>query len=800
MRKDTQDDLLILISEKAGEQARDNGFSYFEHRMKLGFKNTFYVYTKNNIDYAVIIKYKENILLKDSKQHKNAFKNADYLLLNDGYLDVFPTFKKKPLSNGWAPIVYLQHGIITYKKVHFFKGHYNGRIRYFHTSLSTEKNIVSNILQSKNDIYETRKIIQKYSIAHFKNYVSRSDLESFYAEILSRYYNNKKDIIVDDLQKLKRLIINIGFLDCRVINSGLSRHSELDKKNKSNENLLFFFTWRDEWLNDKENNGFINLVKQIFDSKEILDYATRNNLSIVFYLHEKILHLKDSIQRIFNFDIEFVGQNDFKNVLNDTALCVTDYSSIAFEFNLLKTPVIFVQFDYDKYKFERGHFLKSPCEFLGLIVKSVHELGLTLENKNINSLLKRNATKNIQVVRNDYPNFKKTNSILDSQLKLKQKHIVYFCYNLYGVGGTVQTVINQANYLVSIGYQVSIISLRRTGDIPKLHLDPSVRLEYLNDARKKGRYRKNWENILAQFPSKLFKKTEDLYDGLSLLTDYKLREIIKTIDNSILIGTFPGLCVNLLKYTKPNNVVFVQEHKEFSSHSREIQKSLLKYYHKSKKVIALTTFQKEEYIEQGIKNVINIPNGIQDKFALLQRSKINSMTNRIVSFGRLVPIKGFDLLIKSFALIAKKYPAWNLDIYGDGEEKTNLLKLINDLDISSNVTIHPPTSLVYEEIYNCSFCALTALKEPFGMVYIESFSMAKPVISFDIGYGPKEFLIDGYNSLVAPCFSIEKLSENMEKLIKDEALLKRLGYNARQTYLNNYEISKVMSRFLKECI
>ena len=430
MRKDTQDDLLILISEKAGEQARDNGFSYFEHRMKLGFKNTFYVYTKNNIDYAVIIKYKENILLKDSKQHKNAFKNADYLLLNDGYLDVFPTFKKKPLSNGWAPIVYLQHGIITYKKVHFFKGHYNGRIRYFHTSLSTEKNIVSNILQSKNDIYETRKIIQKYSIAHFKNYVSRSDLESFYAEILSRYYNNKKDIIVDDLQKLKRLIINIGFLDCRVINSGLSRHSELDKKNKSNENLLFFFTWRDEWLNDKENNGFINLVKQIFDSKEILDYATRNNLSIVFYLHEKILHLKDSIQRIFNFDIEFVGQNDFKNVLNDTALCVTDYSSIAFEFNLLKTPVIFVQFDYDKYKFERGHFLKSPCEFLGLIVKSVHELGLTLENKNINSLLKRNATKNIQVVRNDYPNFKKTNSILDSQLKLKQKHIVYFCYNL----------------------------------------------------------------------------------------------------------------------------------------------------------------------------------------------------------------------------------------------------------------------------------------------------------------------------------------------------------------------------------
>jgi glycosyltransferase involved in cell wall biosynthesis len=125
--------------------------------------------------------------------------------------------------------------------------------------------------------------------------------------------------------------------------------------------------------------------------------------------------------------------------------------------------------------------------------------------------------------------------------------------------------------------------------------------------------------------------------------------------------------------------------------------------------------------------------------------------------------------------------------------------MIDNLRLNDQVTIHSPTSLVYEEIYNSAFCALTASKEPFGMVYIESFSMSKPVVSFDIGYGPKEFLVDGYNSLISPCFDTHDFAKKMEMLMTDENLLQKLGDNARQTYINNYEISKVMDKFLREC-
>lgn len=109
-------DLIILIGEKGGLQARDNGIAYFTHRLKLGYKNTYYIYDKKNTDIDGLFHNKKNLIIKDSYRHKRLFYKADYLMLNDGYLDVFPSFNKKPLSKGWAPIVYLQHGIISYKK------------------------------------------------------------------------------------------------------------------------------------------------------------------------------------------------------------------------------------------------------------------------------------------------------------------------------------------------------------------------------------------------------------------------------------------------------------------------------------------------------------------------------------------------------------------------------------------------------------------------------------------------------------------------------------------------------------
>ncbi|BBR22599.1 TPA: glycosyltransferase [Kluyvera ascorbata] len=794
-----KDDLLILISEKGGLQARDNGFAYFKHRIEHGYKNTFYIYERDNIDIESLSLFKRNIILKNSLMHRRLFFKADYLMLNDGYMDVFPSFKKTPLSKGWAPIFYLQHGIISYKKIHFYKGHYNGRVRYFSTSLKNEKYIVSDILQSKSDIHQINKIISKYKIPHLKGYVEKKDLKDFYIKLLNSYYTQEKNVEEVDLKVLRKLIISIGFLDCRIANCGLPRHENLQNITKKNKSLLFFFTWRDEWTKKSDDNSFLQLVRAIKSSHGILDFAEEHNLQIRFYLHEKILGLKDKLYQIFDGNIDFAGQNDFNSVLEDTAICITDYSSVAFEFNLLKTPVIFLHFDYDQYKYERGHFMSSPYDFLGVTVRTVKEIENYLSKENSYEKLNALAAVNYTKVKNDYEGFSKTNKFVDLLIEKKQKNIIFFCYNAYGVGGTVQTVINQANFLVSIGYLVTIISLRKTSDTPVLNIDPSVRLEFLNDVRSKGKYRTPLENALSKMRSRLFYQTEDLYSGLSLLTDIKLVKIIRSIHNSVLVGTFPGVCINLIKNSNNTNKIVVQEHKEFNSHSEEIKKAIIKNYNNASKIIVLTEFQISDYLSNGVKNITNIPNGIADQLSLLSLVGERKKTNRIVSFGRLVEMKQFDLLIESFSIIAVKYPDWKLDIYGDGEQKPLLMDMIEKLNLKSQVRICPPTSLVYEEIYNSDFCALTSSREGFGMVYIESFSMGKPVVSFDIEYGPKEFLKHEFNSLVSPCFDVHHLASQMERLINDNDLLDRLGVNARKTYIERYEISKVVERFLEVC-
>ena len=47
-------------------------------------------------------------------------------------------------------------------------------------------------------------------------------------------------------------------------------------------------------------------------------------------------------------------------------------------------------------------------------------------------------------------------------------------------------------------------------------------------------------------------------------------------------------------------------------------------------------------------------------------------TKRIVAAGRLVPQKGFDALIASFAALADDHPDWQLVIYGEGADRAAL--------------------------------------------------------------------------------------------------------------------------------
>ncbi|OQY38304.1 MAG: hypothetical protein B6229_06205 [Spirochaetaceae bacterium 4572_7] len=103
--------------------------------------------------------------------------------------------------------------------------------------------------------------------------------------------------------------------------------------------------------------------------------------------------------------------------------------------------------------------------------------------------------------------------------------------------------------------------------------------------------------------------------------------------------------------------------------------------------------------------LVSVSSGISDYFSFLPEKKKEVIYNptelhfledkslldlskkNIIAMGRLVPLKGFDLLIKAFSLIAEDYPNWNLSFIGDGPERNSLIKLIESYGLEKHSII-----------------------------------------------------------------------------------------------------------------
>ncbi len=119
----------------------------------------------------------------------------------------------------------------------------------------------------------------------------------------------------------------------------------------------------------------------------------------------------------------------------------------------------------------------------------------------------------------------------------------------------------------------------------------------------------------------------------------------------------------------------------------------------------------------------------------------------ILSVGRLVPMKRVDLLIKALALTKT---AVRCKIVGEGVDRPKLEKLADDLKVKNKVEFCgwvPPNQLI--ELYAQSLCSFYApIDEDYGLVTLESFKSAKPVITTQDAGGVLEFVKHDLNGWV----------------------------------------------------
>lgn len=138
-----------------------------------------------------------------------------------------------------------------------------------------------------------------------------------------------------------------------------------------------------------------------------------------------------------------------------------------------------------------------------------------------------------------------------------------------------------------------------------------------------------------------------------------------------------------------------------------------------------------------------------------------------VAVGRLVPKKGFDVLLRALALTG--HPAPHLTLVGEGPERSALQVLSRDLRLDSHVTFcgalpHDETLAV---LAASRAVVIPSREEPFGMVALEAMAAGKPIVATHAGGLPE--VLEGTDSvLVKP----EDVSGLAKALMQVEEILK----------------------------
>jgi glycosyltransferase involved in cell wall biosynthesis len=151
----------------------------------------------------------------------------------------------------------------------------------------------------------------------------------------------------------------------------------------------------------------------------------------------------------------------------------------------------------------------------------------------------------------------------------------------------------------------------------------------------------------------------------------------------------------------------------------------------------------------------------------------NSFTREkiILAIGRLSKQKGFDLLVRSYALLAAKNTAWKLVIVGDDYgEKSMLEQMIIANGLQHKVTIIPATNDIVPYYQVAGLYVLSSRFEGLPMVLIEAMSFGLPLIAFDCPTGPAE-LVKQSNGVLVENGNIQKLADAIEALINSPELL-----------------------------
>ncbi|MBI2057505.1 MAG: glycosyltransferase family 4 protein [Candidatus Yanofskybacteria bacterium] len=196
-----------------------------------------------------------------------------------------------------------------------------------------------------------------------------------------------------------------------------------------------------------------------------------------------------------------------------------------------------------------------------------------------------------------------------------------------------------------------------------------------------------------------------------------------------------------------------------------------------------------------------IYNGSDFRPALLSkedaRKKIGVSGNIIFSYGRLVPWKGFRMLVKIMPQLLKINPFFRLVIAGDGPERKILETMVNNLGLDKKVYIigRKNPDEIAELLSASDVFVLNTSYEGFSHEILEVMLSGVPVITTPAG-GNKEIIHQGENGFLVKYNDEFNLMEAIKTVWQMPELQKRFIENGRET-AKYFSVEKMLEKTVK---
>lgn len=353
-----------------------------------------------------------------------------------------------------------------------------------------------------------------------------------------------------------------------------------------------------------------------------------------------------------------------------------------------------------------------------------------------------------------------------------RKTIVFFIQNFSRPGGSERVTAIIANELVKKGYDISILSI--CGDNTSFFdLSPEIKLVTL--------FNKAEVNNKKEFFSVL-RELKKFYSGNHV---------------DIVIDVFAALSIYTILIKKQlglKNISWEHFNYNVNTGMNRLGRKLAVRY--SDQIITLTNTDKQNYeknnkIRCKIDYIYN-PSPFQNPIVDQVKQKW------LISVGRLSYEKGYDRLIKAWSH-SENYCDWELLILGDGKERNELQKLIDQLQLK-RVKLIGAVKDVEKYYRQASIYISTSRYEGLPMTMIEAQSFGIPIISFDYENGPKEIIENDKTGIIISKGDEGEMIANCSKeiisLINDPIRINRYSNNAKIS-ANRFEMTPIIEKWNK---